>query len=122
MTKRILVVDDDAMNLRMAEFILKKNAYEVEKVTSGNECLQYLCENDVDLVLLDVEMPGKSGIETLQQIRENDAIAETRVMFLTASADDDILQKANELGALGYIKKPFLPQDLQERVESVVGK
>lgn len=122
MAKKILVVDDDEMNLRMAEFILKKNAYEVEKATSGEECLQYLCENAVDLVLLDVEMPGKSGIDTLQQIRGDDKIAETRVMFLTASVDEEIMQKANELGALGYIQKPFLPQTLQDRVESVVGK
>ena len=69
MSKHILVVDDDAMNVRMAEFILKQQQYQVLKASSGMECLEVLKNQPVDLVLLDIEMPGMNGMQTLEQIR-----------------------------------------------------
>lgn len=124
MAKRILIVDDDTMNLKMAEFILNKGAgdYEIEKVESGVECLQLLWEKEYDLVLLDIEMPGKNGIQTLEEIRNIKKLENLPVVFLTASADEDTVTTASQLGVVDYIKKPFMPQDLLERVEAILGE
>jgi len=120
MSKKILVVDDDEMNLRMAEFILKQDGYEVHKVQSGMECLLFLRDETVDLVLLDVEMPIMSGIQTLEIMKTNDELKDIPVIFLTAAADADTVIEAGKLGATDYVTKPFIPQNLLERVDKVV--
>lgn len=114
-----MVVDDDAMNLRMAEFALKKNSYEVVIANSGMECLEKLKKNNIDLVFLDIEMPQMNGIETFEHIRADGSFAELPIVFLTASGDGDNVQKARELGAAGYLMKPFVPQDLIRCVDEV---
>lgn len=120
MSKLILVVDDDAMNLRMAEFILEREGYIVCKVESGMECLSYLKDNRPDLILLDIEMPIMSGIKTLEIIRENPELAKIPVMFLTAAADAETVMEAGNLGVIDYVKKPFLPEELSARVKRAV--
>ena len=122
MGKTILVVDDDPMNVRMAEFALKKNSYDVVTANSGPECLEKIQENNVDLVLLDIEMPQMNGIETFEQIRADSNFANLPIVFLTASGDGDNVQKAKELGAADYLKKPFLPPDLLKCVGEVLDK
>lgn len=121
MGKTVLVVDDDAMNLKMAEFILSKKAYQVLKAASGQEGLALLKQEPVDLVLLDIEMPGMSGIEVLEQIRKEEALSGVKVLALSASSDEETLNKMRELGSLGHVKKPFMPADLLEQVEAALG-
>lgn len=120
MSKKILVVDDDEMNLRMAEFILNQDGYQVHKVQSGMECLLFLRNEMADLVLLDVEMPIMSGIQTLEIMKSNAELADIPVIFLTAAADSDTVIEAGKLGATDYLTKPFIPKDLLERVDKVV--
>jgi len=120
MSRRILVVDDDEMNLRMAEFILTQDGYEVHKAQSGMECLLFIKEQMVDLILLDVDMPIMSGIQTFEIIKGNEELAAIPVIFLTAAADADTVIEAGKLGATDYVTKPFMPQDLLERVDKVV--
>lgn len=120
MDKRILVIDDDAMNLRMAEFILVKAGYKVLKADSGQSGIETLKQEDVDLILLDIEMPEMNGIETLELIRKDEAICKSRVMVLTASIDDAIKEKMDGLGVVGYIGKPFIPADLQKQLAEVL--
>lgn len=117
----ILVVDDDAMNLRMAEFILEREGYIVCKAESGMECLNYLKDNKPDLILLDIEMPVMNGIKTLEIIKENEELSEIPVMFLTAAADVGTVVEAGNLGVVDYIKKPFMPDELAKRVKSALG-
>ena len=121
MTKRILVVDDDVMNLRMAEFILSKENFEVVKVESGMECLNFLKEEKVDLILLDIEMPVMNGIKTFEIMRDNEELKDIPVIFLTAAADSDTVTEAVKLGAVDYVKKPFMPEELVKRVEKALG-
>lgn len=120
MGNRILVVDDDDMNLRMAEFVLKKENYEVIKAASGEETLSLLENGDVDLVLLDIEMPKMNGIQTLEKIRDDKTFGDVKVMFLTAGEADSIAN-VSTLNVLGYIKKPFMPKDLISQVKDVLG-
>lgn len=122
MGRKILVVDDDPMNLRMAEFSLKQKGYDVLTASSGMDCLTVLQSEKPDLVLLDVEMPKMSGIETLIKIRENEDLKDLTVMFLTADADFDADDEAGGLGAIGCIHKPFLPPVLAEKIAQVIGE
>lgn len=116
MTRTILVVDDDAMNLKMAEMILKKNGYEVKKADSGQAALELLEEEPVDLVLLDVEMPEMSGIETLDAIRAKQELSELPVLFLSASEDMEEAVANGEYAVQSFVRKPILPQKLYEGV------
>lgn len=118
--KRILVVDDEAMNLSVAKYILEKNGYEVLTASSGMECLSVLNEKLVDLILLDVEMPEMNGLKTLKEIRERERIKKIPVMFVTADAKADTVIAAKLLEVSGYVKKPYLPEDLLERVAKIL--
>ncbi len=118
--KTILVVDDDAMNLKMAEFILKQEGYNVVTRESGMACLDYLKVDKPELILLDVEMPVMTGIQTLEVIRGNEEFKHLPVMFLTASADTDTVVEAGRLGVVEYVKKPFMPQELADRVKKIL--
>lgn len=113
MEKRILVVDDDSMNLRVTKMILEKD-YDVAFAESGQEALDRLEGQNFDLILLDIAMPGMSGIETFQHMKEKNI--NTPVIFLTASGDEDDVMSALRLGAVNYLKKPFFPKELLERV------
>lgn len=115
--KKILIVDDDAINLKMAEYILQKNAnYEVHTARSGQETLELLQRESYDLILLDIDMPEMNGIQTLEQIRQNPDWADLKVIFLSASAFREDMANAIRLGALDFVKKPFFPEELMERV------
>lgn len=118
--KTILVVDDDEMNLSIARFILQKENYQVKTAYSGMECLEMLKEEWIDLVLLDVEMPIMNGIKTLEIIREKPEYAGLPVVFLTADATEDTVIAAGKLNATGYVKKPYEPKVLLERVGKIL--
>jgi len=111
--KRVLVVDDDEMNLTRARIILQKD-YEVLLANSGMEALHILSKEKADLVLLDIEMPKMNGFVTFRRIKET--YGEIPVIFLTASGLEDDVLSAIKLGAVNYLKKPFLPQELLRRV------
>lgn len=119
MNKSVWVVDDDTMNLKMAEFILKQERYDVTLLESGIECLRLLKTKKPDLILLDIEMPLMNGIKTLESIRANSETKDIPVVFLTASADTETVVEAGRLGVVDYVVKPFMPQELLKRVEKV---
>ncbi len=120
--RTILVVDDDDMNLQMAEFILKKEMdVDVVLAESGYKCIALLQKKmAVDLILLDIQMPRMDGIKTLETIRSHAEWKDIPVIFLTASADRHTVVKASQLKVDDYIKKPFTPADLVERVNKVM--
>lgn len=123
MKKRIMVVDDDKITIRMCEFILKQNGYEVVSVLSGKRCLEYLRNDDnppVDCIVLDIEMPLLNGFNTLSSIRQSEKLMNIPVMFLTASATPDTVREAIRLGVTSYLKKPFLPKDLSDKVAELL--
>lgn len=120
MDKTILVIDDEEMNLMMAEFILSKAGYRVLKAGSGQSGIEILQQEKVDLTLLDIEMPQMNGIQTLEAIRQDETICGSKVMVLAATIDDAVKEKMNGLGAAGYIGKPFLPADLLAQIECAV--
>ena len=118
--KNILIVDDDEMILKMAEYILEQEGYDVVKALSGMSCLEYLKHTKPDLILLDVEMPVMSGIQTMEIMKANEEFQKIPVMFITATADVETVAAAGRLGVADYIKKPFMPQDLVDRVKKIL--
>ncbi len=123
MKKKIMVVDDDKMILMMCEFILTKEGYEVVAVESGKRCLEYLRDEsnpNIDCILLDIEMPLLDGFKTLSSIRHSEKLMKIPVMFLTATATPDTVKEAIRLGVTSYLKKPFLPNELTERVAQLL--
>lgn len=116
MAQKILIIDDDIMNLKMEQYILE-NTYDVICAKSGEEGLEMLHKNAVDLVLLDLYMPNMNGLQVLQKIREDKAISDVKVIFLTASGMKTDVTEAIRLGALDFIKKPFVPTELLERIK-----
>ena len=117
---KVLVVDDDFMNLRMAEMILTKYGYEVIKAESGLQCLEYLKQELVDLILLDVHMPQMDGFEVLKQLKENERLAEIPVIFLTADNDKKVEIRGLKEGASDFITKPFIAEVMLQRVKKEI--
>ena len=116
--KKILVIDDDEMNLQIAKMVLeKKLACEVVCASSGIDGLEILRSQRINLALLDIMMPDFDGIETLKEIRGDERMRNVPVMMLTASGDVENIHKVGALGVKDYIKKPFMPTDLIKRVE-----
>ncbi len=118
-----MVVDDDKITVRMCEFILKKCDYEVISCSSGKRCLEYLRDKTnppVDCIVLDIEMPILNGFNTLSSIRQSKSLKDIPVMFLTASATQDTVLEAIRLGITSYLKKPFLPNELTEKVAELL--
>ena len=113
MRKRILVVDDDGMNLTRTKIILGKD-YDVLLADSGIEALIKRKSERVDMVLLDIDMPGMNGITTFERMKE--FAADIPVIFLTASGLEEDVHSAIKMGAVNYLKKPYRPQELLKRV------
>ena len=112
----ILVVDDDAANLRMASRILSAEEARVSCLKSGEDALKFLRENRPDLILLDLHMPGMDGFETMTAMKADGAMGDIPVIFLTADDDSSAETKGLALGAMDFIKKPFVPEVLLLRV------
>lgn len=116
----ILVVDDDAANLRMASYILTAEGMRVSCLKSGEDALRFLQENRPDLILLDIHMPGMDGFETIAAVRSNEKTSDIPVIFLTADDDSETETQGLKAGAMDFIKKPFVPQVLLLRVRHTI--
>ena len=115
---RILAIDDNTVNLATLEQELKSK-YEVIPMISGRRAIKYLYREQVDLILLDVQMPIMDGIETLKEIRAQENGVTVPVIFLTAKKDKATVIDGAKLGIMDYITKPFDPEDLHDRIERV---
>ena len=117
-TPTVLVVDDQPANIRLLEAILVPRGYEIRAASSGDEALKILAEQDLDLVLLDIVMPGMDGYEVCRRIRERPETAFLPVVMVTASGDEQKV-KALESGADDFVAKPINKSELLARVASL---
>ena len=118
----ILVIDDDEINLQMAKMILeKKLPCRVITCDNGIQGIEIMKRQYVRLVLLDIVMPFFDGMQTLEKIREDTKLKNMTVIMLTASVDKKHISKAIQLGIKDYVKKPFMPDELVERVSRKIG-
>jgi len=117
---KILVVDDAKDTQILLEFDLSTAGYQVTCCDSGEEALTLLETLSVDLILLDMYMPGLSGLETLLKIKMQDSSAQTPVIMLSASTDEDEVVAALELGAGDYVIKPYVAKVLLARIRTAI--
>jgi two-component system KDP operon response regulator KdpE len=115
--KTILVVDDEVRMVRFVKMNLDLEGYLTLEANNGMQALEKVRDHQPDLVLLDVEMPGMDGFETLRRIRE---VSETPVIMLTVRADEEDRIKGLDLGADDYVTKPFSPRELASRIRAVL--
>jgi len=118
---RILVVDDQAANLRAVSALLTRHGYEVLTAANGDDALEQALAQVPDLLLLDMMMPGMDGFELLEQIQQHPELRKLPTIFLTAAQDRDMLLRAFDAGAVDYVTKPFIPEELLARVTAHVG-
>lgn len=118
----VVVVDDDVSNLKMAGHILSQSNMRVSALKSGQALLDFVRDNgSPDLILLDIKMPGMDGFETLEKLREQEkGKEEVPIIFLTADESEDSETKGISLGAMDFIKKPFVPDVLVTRVRHMI--
>lgn len=119
--KKVLVVDDTKPILKMAKFVLSSK-YDVYLSNSGELALEILDRKPIDIVLMDVDMPDMDGIETVSKIREMEDIKDIPVMFFTAMASKETVEKCMAVGMVDYIVKPYKPEELLERLEKFFEK
>src|SRR5687768_4945278 len=113
----VLLVDDRPDNLLVMETILADLNQNLICATSAREALKFLLVEDVALILLDVQMPGLSGFEFAELIRERERTQHTPIIFVSAtSVDEQYVFKGYSLGAVDYLTKPFTPEILRSKV------
>ncbi len=122
MNPNIIVVDDDPMILKRAWSVLTDAGMKVVVLKSGKQLLSYMKEHEApDLILLDISMPDMDGFAVLSELRKSeDKDAKTPVIFLTANEDEETEKKGLSLGAMDYIKKPFIASVFALRIKNAV--
>lgn len=118
----ILLVDDDPEILEMTELLLRGSGYQVDLCGSGEEALIRLQLERPDLILLDINMPGMDGWETLRILREDEATRDIPVMMFSVNFEVREKLHALQQGAHDYITKPFDTASLLRRVGDIVGQ
>ena len=115
---KVLVVDDEKDILQIVKYNLELHGYEVDTAENGVDAIAKIKTYKPDLVLLDIMMPHKDGIQTCIEIRANPEYDDTLIIFLTALSDEKSEIRGLELGADDYIAKPIKPKLLVSRVHS----
>jgi len=118
--KPILIVDDEK-NIRLTlSTSLEALGVETDSAEDGKEALAKLREKEFGLILLDIRMPGMDGMDVLQQVRESRP--DIRIIILTAYGTIELAVEAMKLGAVDFIQKPFVPEQIRERVARVMSR
>lgn len=118
----ILIVDDSKMNVKIAFDALKEHGLdaEISACYTGEEAIDLIEKEQIEIVLLDIIMPGISGIDVLKIMNMKNLIEKTKVIMLTNVDDLQVLRECFELGATDYLRKPFEKSELAARVKSVL--
>jgi DNA-binding response OmpR family regulator len=114
---QLMLVDDDRELIRIIERTLELEGYSVNTASNGPTAIEQMKTCNPDLVLLDIMMPGMDGYEVLQNIRKTSTVP---VLMLTALGEVDSIEKCLQLGADGYITKPFRSDELVARVKAMI--
>ena len=117
--KKILIVDDEPNIVMTLEYTFKKSNYEVFIARDGQEALDILKSNFPDVIILDIMMPMVDGFATLEQIRKDENLKHTKVLFLSAKNKESDIEKGMNLGADAYVTKPFSVKKLVEQVHEL---
>jgi len=123
MAKKILVIDDEELIIKSLSKLLEQNGFEVFGTKKSQDALVMLEEEDFDLIITDVRMPGMNGVEMLESIYKNKGEKKQRkipTIFITGYSDEALEEKAKTLAPLAYIYKPFDTKELLNKIKKVL--
>ena len=118
----ILVADDDRDIRELVVFKLVQAGHDVSWADDGIAALDLIRERRPELAILDVMMPGLSGVDVTRELRADDELATTRVILLTARAQEGDVHVGFSVGADDYVVKPFSPRELVSRVSAILAR
>jgi DNA-binding response OmpR family regulator len=118
--RKVLIADDEPNIVTALEFLLKRAGYEVRTATNGEEALALVESFVPDLVLIDIMMPGKSGYEVCQRMRERPEWRQIKIVMVTAKGREAEVSKGMSLGADLYVTKPFSTQELIAAIDRLL--
>lgn len=116
--EKILIVDDDENIRRMLVKYLEKEDYIVQTAINGEEALDMVEEENFSLIMLDLKLPGKSGVQVLEDLRDRNI--DTPVLIITGFGSIESAVKVMKLGAIDYLEKPFNPEQIKEQVNDII--
>lgn len=122
MSKKILIVDDSASIRQMLEFTLKRASFDVDAAAEPNSALTLADRNNYDLVITDVNMPGMDGYAFVEQMRKKSSYRFTPILMLTTESSVEQKTKGKQVGATGWLVKPFNPDQLVATIEKVLNR
>ena len=122
MTKSILIVDDSKIVLDISEFVLTSAGYRVFTAEGGNKALEILGKDTIDLMLVDINMPGMDGYTLTAAVRGDDQFNSVRIIIITTEAEARDKQKGFDAGADAYLVKPIVPDELLVHVQLLIGE
>ncbi len=117
---KILVVDDNKLSLHSVSSYLKSQGYELTQAENGEEALQLIESTTIDLILLDIMMPGMDGFEVCGRLKQYPATKDIPIIFLSAKIDTDDIVTGFKAGGVDYITKPFNKEELLARIRNHV--
>ncbi len=120
MAHKILIADDEPNILISLEYLMKREGFDVSVARDGQEAIDAIVRDRPDLVLLDVMMPRKTGLEVCQEVRANTELNQILILMLTAKGRDTDVAKGTALGANAYVTKPFSTKELVAKVRAML--
>jgi DNA-binding response OmpR family regulator len=120
--RRVLIVDDEPNIVLSLDFLLRQQGYEVSVARDGEEALAAAEEQRLDLVVLDVMLPGLDGFEVCRRLRERPELADLKILLLTARGREVERVRGLEEGADAYVRKPFSTRQLMKTVAELLGR
>lgn len=121
-TPLVLAADDDPLIRELIQFRLERSGYAVVTAADGDEALRLARDRLPDLIVLDVMMPGRDGYEIARTLRTEEATSRIPIILLTARVQEADVAQGFDAGADDYLTKPFSPQELQARVQAILGR
>ena len=124
MATKLLVVDDSSIIRRVIIRTLKMVLPEIDTIleaANGVEALEVLGENRIDLILTDINMDDMGGIELISRLKANEAMKDIPVVVVSTEGNETRMSQLLEQGAVGYVKKPFTPEQLRDVLSGIIG-
>lgn len=116
----VLAVEDDPVSLKIITTMLQNAGYQTQSAADGRQCLDVVGTACPDVILMDIVMPVMGGMEVCRQMKQDQALAQIPIIFVTASTDDQTLQAAFDAGGSDFVRKPICRVELLARVQSVL--
>ncbi len=121
MSKRVLVVEDNDMNMQLVEYLLEEGGFQILKATSGEEALSVTSKVIPDLILMDIHLPGMDGLSVVREMKANQRTMGIPILALTAHAMRGDRDRFLEAGCDGYISKPIDVKSFIPSIERFLG-